>query len=187
MIEKIKVRFLSALKGCFLKLLYAGKLQLSKNNIIRGKLSFALEGNSKVYVGKKLMSMGPLYIKTLNGARLTIGKNCFFNHNCSITAGRLIEIGDDCMFANNIVIIDHDHKFDCGGVSSKLVSNPIKIGNQVWVGANATILKGVTIGDGAIIAANAVVTKDVDAHTVVAGCPARRIKSIVKSENGEGI
>jgi acetyltransferase-like isoleucine patch superfamily enzyme len=57
----------------------------------------------------------------------------------------------------------------------KHTSEPINIGNDVWIGANSTILKGVNIGDGAVIAAGAVVTKDVGAYTIVAGVPARKI------------
>ena len=57
-------------------------------------------------------------------------------------------------------------------------TKPIFIGDHVWIGANSTILKGVSIGDGAIVAAGAVVTKDVKPNTIVAGCPAKEIKEI---------
>ena len=82
------------------------------------------------------------------------------------------------MFANNLVIVDHDHKYSSSGITGELVSNEINIGNNVWCGANVTILKGVHIGDGAVIAAGAVVNRDVPAHTVVGGVPARVLKEI---------
>lgn len=158
------------------KLLYGKRMDLYKINSIRGSLSVELYKDSKCSIGKFLMSRGPLYIKCTDGAHVKIGNRCFFNNNCSITAAENIEIGEHCMFANNLVVVDHDHKVDKGVVTGNLVSKPVVIGNNVWCGANVTILKGVTIGDGAIIAANAVVTKDVSAHNIVAGVPAKILK-----------
>lgn len=79
----------------------------------------------------------------------------------------------------NVVIVDHDHKVSRKGVKSDLVSAPIVIGNSVWIGANVTILKGVNIGEGAVIAANSVVRNDVAPHSLAEGVPARFIKEIV--------
>ena len=84
-------------------------------------------------------------------------------------------IGNQCMFANNFVVVDHDHDRKDGKILKELVSAPVKIGNNVWCGANVTVLKGVTIGDGAVIAAGSVVNRDVAAYSVVAGVPARKI------------
>lgn len=114
----------------------------------------------------------------LEDAHLQIGENCFFNHNCSITCVKDIKIGSGCNFANNVVIVDHDHAVLSNGVEKDLVSMPIIIGKYVWVGANVTILKGVTIGDGAVIAANSVVRNDVKPHTIIAGVPAKLVKEI---------
>jgi len=122
-----------------------------------------------------LMTAGPFYIKCTDKAEITIGDNCFFNHNCSLTAAENIVIGNQCMFANNFVVVDHDHDRKDGKILKELVSAPVKIGNNVWCGANVTILKGVTIGDGAVIAAGSVVNRDVAAYSVVAGVPARKI------------
>ena len=80
----------------------------------------------------------------------------FFNHNCSLTCAESIVIGNGCMFANNLVIIDHDHKILKDGVTGVLVSEPIIIEERVWCGTNVTITKGVHIGRGAVIGANAV-------------------------------
>lgn len=103
-------------------------------------------------------------------------KTCFFNHNCSITCADEIKIGNHCMFANNLVIVDHNHEVGESGVTGTLISKPVVIEDRVWCGANVTITKGVHIGTGAVIGANAVVVNDVDAHTVVAGVPATKIK-----------
>lgn len=158
------------------KILYGSRLKMSKVNSIRGGLHIELFPTARCSIGEFLMSRGPLYIKGTDNAEIKIGNHCFFNNNCSITVSDKILIGNNCLFANNLVIIDHDHAIEDGKITSNLVSKPIVIGNNVWCGANVTILKGVSIGDGAIVAAGAVVTKDVQAHSIVGGIPAKKIR-----------
>lgn len=147
-------------------------------NSIKGRIRIEIFLGGKVNIGKFLMTRGPMYIKCTEGANLQIGNNCFFNHNCSITCAEKIIIGDNCMFANNLVIVDHDHAIKDGMISGNLKTKQVIIGNNVWVGANCAILKGVSIGNGAIIAAGAVVTGDVPEYTIVAGVPAKVIKNL---------
>lgn len=146
---------------------------------IRGTFHVQLLKRTKCVIGRSFVTMGPFYLKCLEGSSLTIGENCFFNHNCSITSAVNIVIGNGCNFANNVVIVDHDHIFDASGVKKELSSAPISIGDNVWIGANVTILKGVCIGEGAVVAANSVVRSNVDAHTIVAGVPAKAVKRII--------
>ena len=162
------------------KILYGSRIQMAKINSLKGRIEIDLFSDAKCRIGNFLMTAGPFYIKCTDKAEITIGDNCFFNHNCSITVVDNVTIGDHCMFANNLVIIDHDHKVEDGRVTGNLISKPIEIGNNVWCGADVAILKGVKIGDGAIVAAGAVVTKDVPAHSVVAGVPAKCIKQTYK-------
>lgn len=153
-----------------------GKFRATWINSIRGVFKTEIVGSGYIAIGHFLMSKGPLYLKSVKGGKMTIGENVFFNHNCSITCAERIVIGNDCMFANNIVIIDHDHEIGKDGVMETLVSQPILIDDRVWCGANVTITKGVHIGAGAVIGANAVVVTDVEAHSIVAGVPAKKIK-----------
>ena len=97
------------------------------------------------------------------------------NHNCSITCAKEITIGGNCNLANNIVIVDHDHNIGDTGVVAGLNRKLIYIGNNVWIGANVTILKGVIIGDDAIVAAGAVVRQDIPNCEIWGGVPARKI------------
>lgn len=157
------------------KILYGSRIQMAKINSLKGKIEIDLFLDAKCRIGNFLMTAGPFYIKCTDKAEITIGDNCFFNHNCSLTAAENIVIGNQCMFANNFVVVDHDHDRKDGKILKELVSAPVKIGNNVWCGANVTILKGVTIGDGAVIAAGSVVNRDVAAYSVVAGVPARKI------------
>ena len=157
------------------KILYGSRIQMAKINSLKGRIEIDLFSDAKCRIGNFLMTAGPFYIKCTDKAEITIGDNCFVNHNCSLTAAENIVIGNQCMFANNFVVVDHDHDRKDGKILKELVSAPVKIGNNVWCGANVTVLKGVTIGDGAVIAAGSVVNRDVAAYSVVAGVPARKI------------
>lgn len=115
------------------------------------------------------------------GGRLELGYNVFINRNCHIVSIELISIGDNCIIANNVSIFDHDHvAFDSSVPFCKqgFTSLPIYIGSNVWIGCNSVILKGVSIGDGTIIAAGSVVTKDVPSGEIWGGTPAKFIKRI---------
>lgn len=158
---------------------WSRRVKISGVGWFRGKVNISVGKNSKCEIGKKLLTMGPFYIKCIENGKLQIGNNCFFNHNCSITCAKSIRIGEGCNIANNVVIVDHDHDVDCGGVKEKLLTDSVDIESNVWIGANVTILKGVNIGVGAVVAANSVVNKDVPAHTIVAGVPAKVIKTIL--------
>jgi acetyltransferase-like isoleucine patch superfamily enzyme len=113
------------------------------------------------------------------GKNLTIGKRVFINSGCKFQDQGGITIGDDVLIGHNVVIATLNHSFDPEH-RGDLEPRPVEIGHKVWIGANATILPGVTIGDGAIVAAGAVVTKDVTPLTVVGGVPAKLIKSVEK-------
>ena len=101
----------------------------------------------------------------------------FINEGVTITCASEVHIGKGANIAREAVIRDYDGHYieDVNYRTAK----PIKIGDNVWIGYRAMILKGVTIGEGSIIAANAVVTKDVPAHCVVAGNPAKIIRENV--------
>jgi acetyltransferase-like isoleucine patch superfamily enzyme len=87
-----------------------------------------------------------------------------------------LTIGDDTLIASGVKIIDHDHGKSSGSLISQqqAVESPISIGRDVWIGVNAVLLKGVAIGDGAIIGAGSVVTRSVPAGEIWCGIPARK-------------
>ena len=98
----------------------------------------------------------------------------------NISVFKEVAIGEGCVISENVIIRDSDNHKIKG--NNKLETASINIGNHVWIGMNAVVLKGVTIGDGAIIAAGAVVTHDVPSNTLVAGVPAKIIKQDVSWE-----
>ena len=146
---------------------------MSPVNSIRGKLNLQLEKSARLEIGKFLMVTGPLNIKGTENSIIRIGDNCFFNHNCSITASESITIGNECNIANNVVIVDHDHKIENDGISGQIEGKPVVLGNRAWIGANVVITKGVSIGDGSVAAAGAVVTKDIPPHEIWGGCSSK--------------
>lgn len=111
------------------------------------------------------------------GKNITIGKNVFINSGCHFQDQGGIEIGDSTLIGHNVVLATINHDLN-PKEDRKNHYAPIKIGAHVWIGSNATVLPGVTIGDYAVVAAGAVVTKDVPAMTVVGGVPAKVIKTI---------
>ena len=117
----------------------------------------------------------PLYIDY--GKPVSIGKRCFIQQCCTFFGRGGIEIGDDVFIGPkcNLITINHDVNPDN---RSATYGKPIKIEDKVWLGINATVLPGVTLGYGCIVGANSVVTKDVPPMTIVAGNPARIIKKI---------
>ena len=116
------------------------------------------------------------------GKNITFGKRVFINSGCRFQDQGGITIDDGALLGHNVVLATLNH-----GVAWKerpdLIPAPIHIGKNVWIGANATVVGGVTIGDNAIVAAGAVVTKDVPENTIVGGVPAKLIRKIDPSEN----
>ena len=119
-----------------------------------------------------------VFLETAESGKITVGKHVRINAGCFLVSYAEIQIGDDCLIGEYTSIRDANHRID----GSKLIrenghdSAPIVIGSNVWIGRGTTILKGVRIGDGAVVGANSVVTHDVPAGAVVAGCPARPLK-----------
>lgn len=111
------------------------------------------------------------------GKNITVGKNVFINSGCRFQDQGGISIGDGTLIGHNVVLATLNHGI-APDERHDLFPAPIHIGKNVWIGANAAVLPGVTIGDNAVIAAGAVVTKDVSACTVVAGVPAKVIRKI---------
>ena len=126
-------------------------------------------------VPQSLRVFPPLYADF--GKNITVGENVFINACCHFQDHGGVTIGDGCQIGHNVVFATLNHGL-APEERKATYPAPILLGRNVWVGSNATILQGVTIGDNAVIAAGAVVTKDVAANTVVGGVPARFIKNI---------
>ena len=111
------------------------------------------------------------------GRFITIGKGVFINHACSFLDMGGITIEDDVLIGPKVNLITENHPLDPTNRKTLLLK-PVVVKRNAWIGAAAKILPGVTIGENSIVAAGAVVSKDVSANTIVGGVPARVLKSI---------
>ena len=137
----------------------------------------------KIALGERCSLEHGVYLNAAGGhsqgQTITIGAGTFVGSQCEFNAIESIVVGRNCLIASGSRFIDHNHGIALG-TPIKLqpeVSSPIVLGDDVWIGANSVVLKGVTIGDGAIVAAGSVVTKPIDAYTIVGGAPARLIRA----------
>lgn len=136
-----------------------------------------------VYLKRRLVSCGQNVV-VAQGAilrypeNLSVGSNVFINRGTSITARAPISIGDDVLIGPYVIIDsgDHDYQDATKSINTQgYLKTPIKIESDIWIGANAVILRGVTLGHGCVVAAGAVVNKSVTPFTVVGGVLARKI------------
>lgn len=114
-----------------------------------------------------------------NGKKIFIGNNFIGNYNLTILDIREVFIGDNVMIGPNTLITTVGHPLTPMGRRNHIgIAKPVRIGNDVWIGGNVTILPGVTIGNNVVIAAGAVVTKDIPDNCLVSGVPAKKIRDI---------
>lgn len=171
------------------------KLTISDKNFLlpEAKIENYSQNPQNIAVGGSTYIKGRLLVYP-NYGKIVIGNYCYIGENTNIWSAAEISIGDRVLIAHNVDIFDHDtHPLDplerhehykeiitSGHPRRKVNWNekPVYIKDDAWIGCKAIILKGVTIGKGAIIAAGSVVTKDVNDYTIVAGNPAVVIKEI---------
>ncbi len=115
--------------------------------------------------------------------RLTIGEACWINTDCFLNLGADINIGNCVSIGHQVMILTDTHTIgDSSRRAGKLSAAPVVIGDGVWLGARCTVLPGVTIGEGAVVAAGAVVTKSVAPNVLVGGTPARLLRQLPTAE-----
>ena len=170
------------------------------NELFQEAVRIGMELNTKYHTPEELREiMGRLIGKQVDrsfrmfppfytdfGKNITIGKDVFINSGCHFQDQGGIEIGDGALIGHNVVLATINHDLNPKG-NRKNHYAPIRIGAHVWIGSNATILPGVTIGDWAVVAAGAVVVQDVPAMTVVGGVPAKVLKVIQEEERCETV
>lgn len=139
-------------------------------------------------------------LQALYGGRIEVGSNTYIGPHTIIQAKESIVIEDNVIIANNVLIVDNNNhpteptmRLQMSSCDDFLTdelwswkyahSKPVRIESNVWIGRDARVLKGVTIGKGSIVALGAVVTKDVPPYTVVAGNPAKVVKMLAKPED----
>ena len=156
-----------------------------------------IRGHSQyIRVGGHTLIAGELLVFA-HGGHISVGEWCYIGEGARIWSSDLVNIGDRVLISHNVNIFDsmthplnarerHAHfkaiLLTGHPMDTNLGERPVIIGNDVWVGANSCILRGVTVGEGAIVGAGAVVIHDVTPYTIVAGNPARVIRELDPDE-----
>ncbi len=174
--------------------LYSQKALLGENCRFGSRAWCVNRGSREnVQLGSYVVCRGILRSEPFHPGNIIIGDYVYIGDDCIISCAERIEIGAFTLLAHGVQIFDNDshpvssvlrerdYQIVLGlvaGERADIARAPIRIGERVWVGFNAILMKGISIGDGSIIAAGSVVTSDVPAHTIVAGNPARIVKEI---------
>jgi acetyltransferase-like isoleucine patch superfamily enzyme len=129
-------------------------------------------------VDERFVLIPPFY--TAGGVDISVGRNVFVNQNCTFYDLGGLDIGDDVMIGPNVNIITTGHPIEPSRRRDGVTAKPIVIERNVWIGAGATIIGGVTVGENSVVGAGSVVTHDVPPNTLVGGNPAKVIRSIAE-------
>jgi acetyltransferase-like isoleucine patch superfamily enzyme len=135
----------------------------------------AIRNRGEIHVSNIALFPG-VRIECQTGGSVRIGKGTYLNRNTAIVAAQQVTIGANCKIAWDVLIMDTDQHALRDG--EQIGTRPVLIEDDVWIGARAIILKGVTIGQGAVIGAGAIVTKDVSAQTLVVGPRATAVRAL---------
>jgi acetyltransferase-like isoleucine patch superfamily enzyme len=179
-----KVVFSQIGRRCFISssacVKFGKNIQLG-NNVTIDKFSMLLGYSEKykpsIVLGNNI-NVGQFVLIDAQGGYIKIGNNCGINPFCTLYGHGGLEIGDNALIATKVTIVPGNHGIKLGTDINKQipVTKGIKIGDDVWIGANACILDGVNIGDGCVIGAGSVVTKDIPEYSIAVGNPAIVVK-----------
>lgn len=126
-----------------------------------------------------ISTIATLELVAEEGGTLEIGSRSLVNFGCSLVATKLVRVGADCHIGPYTMMLDNDyHRVEPERRLERPESRPIVLGDNVWIGARTIIISGVTVGDGSCVGAGSVVTRDVPPRTLVAGVPAKPIRSL---------
>jgi acetyltransferase-like isoleucine patch superfamily enzyme len=166
------------------KLVGLRKISIGANTLIDDHVILNAAGSksSQITLGARVTIREFAVLEAHKGT-ITIGNDSFVGHHCILYGQGGLWIGNDTMIAAGTTIISSNHNFTNQGSLYRLqgeTSKGVKIGNNSWLGANCTILDGVTLGDNSVVAAGSVVTKSWPENTLLAGVPAKPLKTYDK-------
>ncbi|MDO8213071.1 acyltransferase [Conexibacter sp. CPCC 206217] len=166
------------LRWAWLKLRWRGRLQTDGIAFVCPDVTFEIGKDARVVLGRWSWIGHGTKIRVHEG-EVTIGAKSVLGQECTISAYQHVSIGRECIVADRVMLIDFDH----GAAEVErpirlqgIYKRDVRVGHNVWVGYGACLLRGVTVGDNAIVGTLSVVTRDVAANDVVGGAPARRLR-----------
>lgn len=163
---KWRQRALHIINMLRIRLLVFSNIKLDGRENIHFTTQIYGRSGGTVLIGKGVSSLRHCSLVSVGG-RLDIRDFTSFGEDCDVVCHESIEIGEHCLFGPKVCIYDHDHKFDKDGIQNGYKTAPIIIGERCWIGANAVILRGTTIGEGSIIGAGTIVKGNIPPHTLV--------------------
>ncbi len=176
MIQRIRDLLVSG----YYKLKYPKSLQLSRLPNVPWDTEITILQQGSITIGKGMSAFRGIKLSTPCGT-LSIGNDVFFNRNCIVVSREKIVIGNNCIFGPNVVIYDHDHRFDeHGAKKEEYKTAPIIIEDNCWIGANAVILRGAHIGEGSVIGAGTIVKGDIPRYSLVTSDRTVRVQPLEK-------
>lgn len=184
MLSKIIKYIKSFIRIIVLKLRFGKRIKFRLNNI--KSLYIGMNVRINISKGYELSFGNNVYIddfcrlECIKG-NIHIGNNSFLNTNCNIISLAGIRIGENCLLGSNIGVYDHDHRYDIKNlpiIKQGFSIGCIQIEDNVWIGSNCTVTKGVKIKKSIIVAANSVVTRELEIKGVYGGIPSKLIKKI---------
>ena len=165
----------------YLRLIGKKKVRAGKHVVVGRHVVFRMAENAVLEIGDhSVIDDGVHFYLTKPNPKVVIGKHFGIGYGSIIACKSTLTIGDYTRIATGVIIRDNTHDYKKGKLllETEAIISPVTIGENVWIGDRAMIFPGVTIGDGSVISANSVVTKDVKPNTVVAGQPARLINIV---------
>lgn len=156
-------------KMVILKLWRGSKVNIAFPVLISPSTEVSVDKGGVLSIGKRISVRNGSRITVRNNGRLTIGNNFYMNTGCLISAHDSISIGNNVEFGPGVLVYDQDHDFRAeGGLQAKkFKTSPVKIGNNVWIGANSIILRGTTIGDNSVIGAGSIIKGEYASDSVI--------------------
>lgn len=167
MIERFITKIGSYIKCFMLKIKYGKKINLKYTKKMALSVKILCHDNAKIEIGDNFCSRERGTILSTGDGFVEIGNDFFMNYNSTIVSMCHIKIGENVWFGPNVFIYDHDHKFDENGKKEGYKLGEVIIGNNVWIGAGAIILRGTKIGDNSIIGAGCVVKGEIPNNSLV--------------------
>lgn len=166
MFERVKNAIKYVINTLLLKIKYGKRIKLSGIGRISNKNRIKIRNQGNIYFGKgsRLCEYSSI---SVDGGTISIGENVGFNRNLIMSCHGIIEIGRDTLFAPNVCIYDHNHRFNENGLAKGYSVGKITIGENCWIGVNTTILKDTIIGDGCIIGAGCVISGEIPPYSIV--------------------
>lgn len=160
---------ISFLKFSLIKVFHIKTFKFSPYSLFSPFTSVEIAKKGKLSLGKKIQVRSGSKIAIRKNGVVCIGDNSFLNYRCMVICHEKIIIGNGVQFGPNVLVYDHDHDFRAadGLKALKYNTSPVKIGNNVWVGANSVILRGTVIGDNCVIGAGTVVKGNYPDNSVI--------------------